>query len=834
MTDNSISIQGNSEHDVIIAGDNNVAGNGNIVININKSGDSVPKSDSEIEEYCKKAVSLHEKIHLAGFKTRLRVPILIEDIYVPLRAMVDLRPIGNACFADSEDAEKHLERCGDEISIPDAFLKAEKMGRHGIVILGDPGSGKTTHLKRVLLWIFQKNYIGLPENMIPVFLPLRELRDLNRSLDVFIQQQLDLPHLGTPLGFGKRLLQRGNLLFLLDGLDEVADSQQRVRVSRWIEDAMRIYHNCRFVVTSRFAGYTDEARLNEEFIEMHIRPLSPEQAEAFIRNWYRIVETGTSKDSEQAEIVADQKAKDLTERLRQPEFRARRVFEMTRNPLLLTNLCLVHLDRGNLPHSRASLYEECTDVLLERWRSAVGIKTRITAKMGRRVLQPAALWLHQKHNRIRAKAAELAPIIEPALKAVGWSHGAADEFLKAVRDESGILTGWDEKNYGFMHLGFQEYLAAKEILRLAFNDAAVLRELAQKFGDPWWQEVGLLLVALEEPAFEPYMTEVVQQPAFAQHPSLVEMCLDDAAEKTAQPFLRLLKQDPGNDTELWERQLLALRIAERLAPEEVEKISEHLQKHPFDRIRQRFGKAVQDVIFAERGGYELVRIPGGVFMMGSPESEEGHYDDESPLHQVRVPEFYIGRYPVTNEEYGRFLSENHGVSEPRFWGDRSFNQPRQPVVGVSWDEAKRYAEWAGLRLPSEAEREYACRAGSQTRYYTGDKEEGLDRAGWYDKNSGSKLHPVGEKEPNAFGLYDMHGNVWEWVEDDWHDSYKEAPTDGSAWINTPRDSDRVLRGGSWFNGAWNCRVASRDYSPGNRNSNIGFRLCSSPKVSSPA
>ncbi len=521
-----ISIGKDANSNVMISGDQNRI----TVIQREKDQNKIQDvSTTEISDYCTKAVALHEKIHLAGFKTRLRVPILIEDIYVPLRAMVDLRPIGNACFADSEDAEKQIERCsgGDEISIPDAFLKAEKMGRHGIVILGDPGSGKTTHLKRVLLWIIQKNYKGLPENMIPVFLPLRELRDLNRSLDVFIQQQLDLPHLGTPPGFGKRLLQRGNLLFLLDGLDEVADSEQRVRVSRWIEDAMRIYHNCRFVVTSRFAGYTDEARLNEEFIEMHIRPLSPEQAEAFIRNWYRIVMSDRYGDSEQAKIFSSEKSEDIIDLLRQPEFRARNVFAMTRNPLLLTNLCLVHLDRGNLPNSRASLYEECTDVLLERWRSSVGIKTRIgSAKIGRRVLQPAALWLHQKEKRTRAKASELAPVIEPALKAVGWSHGAAEEFLKAVRDESGILTGWDEKHYGFMHLGFQEYLAAKEILRLAFNEPSVLRELAQKFGDPWWQEVGLLMLAIREAAFEPYMTEVVQQPAFAQHQDLVEMCLD--------------------------------------------------------------------------------------------------------------------------------------------------------------------------------------------------------------------------------------------------------------------------------------------------------------------
>jgi formylglycine-generating enzyme required for sulfatase activity len=212
-------------------------------------------------------------------------------------------------------------------------------------------------------------------------------------------------------------------------------------------------------------------------------------------------------------------------------------------------------------------------------------------------------------------------------------------------------------------------------------------------------------------------------------------------------------------------------------------------------------------------------------MMGSPPSEEGRWGFEGPLHQVRVPEFYMGRYPVTNEEYGRFLKESPQTSEPKYWADRRFNQPRQPVVGVSWEDVQRYASWAGLRLASEAEWEYACRAGTSSRFYTGDTEKDLDQAGWYEKNSGGQTHPVGEKAPNAWGLYDMHGNVWEWVEDDWHDSYKKAPDDGSAWIDKPRGSGRVVRGGSWILGARDCRSATRlNIAPVNRINDVGFRL----------
>ena len=225
------------------------------------------------------------------------------------------------------------------------------------------------------------------------------------------------------------------------------------------------------------------------------------------------------------------------ERLREPDFRARRVFELTRNPLLLTNICLVHRHRGSLPRKRARLYEECIDVLLGHWRGAKGLSVGVSAQAGRRALQPAALWLHGEEGRTRATASELAPHIEPILETVCWSGGSGKDFLRTIRDESGLLTGWGIDNYGFMHLGFQEYLAAREIRTRAFNEPEVLQELASHFGESWWQEVGLLLLALEDPSlFVPYMREVIKLPAFANHPNLVEMCLDDAAETSPLPF----------------------------------------------------------------------------------------------------------------------------------------------------------------------------------------------------------------------------------------------------------------------------------------------------------
>ena len=230
------------------------------------------------------------------------------------------------------------------------------------------------------------------------------------------------------------------------------------------------------------------------------------------------------------------------------------------------------------------------------------------------------------------------------------------------------------------------------------------------------------------------------------------------------------------------------------------------------------------------GDIELVLIPQGTFTMGSADDEESRENSEGPPHEVTVAEFYLGRYPVTNEQYGRFLEANPDVTAPQFWNDSRYNQLRQPVVGVSWDDTKRFSEWAGLRLPSEAEWEWACRGRRQTRFCNGNNIEDLERVGWYSGNSLKQLHPVGEKACNAFQLYDMHGNIWEWVEDDWHYFYNGAPRDGGAWVDSPRVDLKINRGGAWDSAAGFCRSACRRaWLPGYRDGFIGFRLAKSIK-----
>ena len=239
-------------------------------------------------------------------------------------------------------------------------------------------------------------------------------------------------------------------------------------------------------------------------------------------------------------------------------------------------------------------------------------------------------------------------------------------------------------------------------------------------------------------------------------------------------------------------------------------------------------------------GVKLVmkRLPGGEFMMGSPDNEEGLYDNERPQHRVTVPSFYIGKTEVTQAQW-RKVAELPKVFMDLRHDPSYFKGDDLPVETVSYWEARefctRLSRLTGktYRLPSEAEWEYACRAGT-TGAYAGD----LDAMAWYSGNAGSKTHPVGRKQPNRFDLYDMHGNVWEWCEDVWHNRYGgqhgAPPSDGSAWLSGGDSSYRVLRGGSLINDGDYCRSAYRNYNqPGDRSVVIGFRVVVSARTRNP-
>jgi formylglycine-generating enzyme required for sulfatase activity len=275
-------------------------------------------------------------------------------------------------------------------------------------------------------------------------------------------------------------------------------------------------------------------------------------------------------------------------------------------------------------------------------------------------------------------------------------------------------------------------------------------------------------------------------------------------------------------------------------------------------IRKRPGSAWQ-VIEPLGEGLDLamVVIPAGKFMMGSPQDELDNYGDEQPQHEVTVPEFWLGKYPVTQAQW-RFVAGLPQVNCAMEPDPANFKGDQRPIERVSWWEAVEFCDRLSVftgrtyRLPSEAEWEYACRAGTTDPFHFGetidaavanysaqDREIGGTKySGKYGRGRLGEYREettiVGSFEvANPFGLFDMHGNVWEWCADHWHDNYKGAPIDGSIWLTDDKDASRVQRGGSWINFPRYCRSACRSRSsPDSRYSNFGFRVVSFPQDSS--
>jgi formylglycine-generating enzyme required for sulfatase activity len=242
----------------------------------------------------------------------------------------------------------------------------------------------------------------------------------------------------------------------------------------------------------------------------------------------------------------------------------------------------------------------------------------------------------------------------------------------------------------------------------------------------------------------------------------------------------------------------------------------------------------------------MVLIPGGSFLMGSPDDEPENNNTEGPQHEVTVSPFFMGRYPITQAQWQAVaaLPQVKRELDPE---PSHFKGPNRPVEQVSWYDAVEFCDRIAqhtqrpYRLPTEAEWEYACRAGTTTPFYFGKTltTELANYDGNYTYNDGSKGEYRKETTPvdhfgiaNAFGLSDMHGNVWEWCQDPWHKNYEGAPADGSAWLTNDDEADRILCGGSWDCIPGYCRSAYRGRSdPDSQDDGVGFRVvCSVPRT----
>ncbi len=620
----------------------------------------------------------------------------------------------------------------------------------------------------------------------------------------------------------------------------MADLGLRRKVSQWIREALEDRPQDRFLVTSRFAGYQQDVHLGGAFLEVSVQPLSDLQIADFVGRWFTQVERAVlPSDSARAAEKAGQLREGLLKRLARDDYRIQvRLIEMVANPLLLSVLCVVYRRNVTLPKRRDELYDECVKVLLhwrDDWRRNQN-RPPIDEAVSRAVLKPLASWMHQEKDRAEALTTELAHQADQALRTLAKGSTTQDgaTFLQEIVEETGLMVRPSPGCYSFLHLSFQEYLTACHSL-----DDPQAAVLADHFGDSWWQEVLLLTLGRAPLSYaREFFREGVASGKWVEHPALAELCLGETLHRPDEVFAEAIAEVDLSDEKL----LALLRPFRTRAPRMVEGVWEKTRNHASKELRELAlemamgagiveASTVSDLLegvvgmeptpgtLREHHGIPLVYIPGGSFLMGS---KEGPYDDERPVHRVTLSPFWMGKYPVTNADYLRYLEESPGLPPPETWKQRERGGPEMPVTGVSWEDAQGYCQWAGVRLPTEAEWEYSCRGGTVTEYWSGDTEADLARVGWYNKNSGGQLQPVGKKPANRWGLHDMHGNVWEWCQDGYGPYSAEEQSDPSG---PPPGSNRVRRGGSFWNGARVARSACRYGSePRRRGDGIGFRV----------
>ena len=311
--------------------------------------------------------------------------------------------------------------------------------------------------------------------------------------------------------------------------------------------------------------------------------------------------------------------------------------------------------------------------------------------------------------------------------------------------------------------------------------------------------------------------EIEPPPTFAYFYGklLVEHGANVETLRKGQSLLKQFVISAGRESEHYTPTLKLLSTVEAKLEEAVAAAEREAQREA--QFKERLPEILQQV------DVQMVRVEGGAFTMGCTREQTDCGDDEKPAHQVRVSSFELSKYEVTQELWEAVMGEN----------PRSFkNCPQCPVERVSWDDVQEFlrklnAGGGRYRLPSEAEWEYAARGGSQSRGYEYAGSDTLDAVGWYRGNSGSTTHPVGQKQANELGVYDLSGNVWEWVQDCWNESYQGAPSDGQVWERGDC-SRRVLRGGSCFTLPGFLRSANRiGIAADHWDSSLGFRIARS-------
>jgi len=779
-------------------------------------------------------------------------------------ARVAGRPLDEVALAEMEGLER---RMGTAEPVPVERLLGEYPG---LVVLGDPGAGKSTLLKVLALACAEgraQEQLGLEGEWLPILLPLAAYAAALRkseecSLLAFLPDYFCMRGLDCDLGpLLTDTLKQGRAIILLDGLDEVLEG--RPFVAARVEDFFRQYAPAgnRLVVTSRIVGYRDAPLRAEGLTTITLVDFQREQIEQFAHNWCHAFEVATHGDTPEAHRAAEAEKGELLQAI----FSNPGVERLASNPLLLTILALIKRQGVTLPHRRVELYELYLRTLISAWSQARALDQRpvgpeLDYLETAQVLAPLALWLREAYPGAGlATRAELenwlARYYQDELElAPGEARQKARGFMAAVHRYSNLLVERGEGTYGFIHLTFEEYLAAQGIAqRGQLNVGNTVKVLSEHLTDSAWHETTLLTVG--------YLGIVQRNRRTAA--AVVEGLLEADVPLAERGWNAVVAGEalrdvgPAGVTEGCRRRVLDTLVGTMqdaaVAPvhrRQAGLLLGWLGWLPDDPSDRASGRSLDD----------WVAIPAGPFL----------YGDGREKRLIERP-YRIGKYPVTNAQFARFveaggyedetwwseegLAWRSGESDdqiqdsfwrdwvkkrtpeqrnrPMWWADPERANPLAPVVGVSWYEAEAYCRWlteelrrAGIlggdevaRLPTEQEWERAARGTDGREYPWG---EGFDMARANLEIGDRPAHGTTAvmTYPNGVspdGVWDCSGNVWEWTHSWWSEEKMY----------------RVLRGGSWANSyEWVARCSYRGLDhPAFFGGRRGFRVVVSAALS---
>ena len=815
---------------------------------------------------------------------------LNDDTFVPLR--LSDRP--ESGFHPGKQETRQVRDRVEEMLNPDEVMQRAFNKRRMLLVIGDPGSGKTTLIKYYALCALEADHfkrLGFAASVNVFYLPLRDLVRHEKghydTLPANFARWSEKHHQPIDATFFDEWLRHGTPLILLDGLDEISNTQDRIEVCQWIDAALHTFTTARFVVTSRATGYRkDEGiELAADYERADVQDFTVEQQERFLKNWFTEVflKEPCPKDGDETEwprlqrAEAEERTQKMVAHLKEEKNKGLR--QLAAIPMILQIMAILWKDSDYIPENRLKVYEVSLNYLLEFRDKRRGVAPLLSADHARLVLGPVSLWMQETLKKDEVVKTEMNRRMREGLETLD-DPPTAEVFCDYLVKRSGLLVENGGKEYLFRHKSFREYLTGVQLKEGDLDKH--LNNLVSYFGEDWWEEpLRFFIASVDANVFDAFMQKLFDSPVSEALKSkqksllLLHTIIAEAKGKKVDALCKKLLE-PATTTE---RQWVIIGCLKAIGKPSALDALKEFRVNKLAKNKNVADRA-EEVILALGGQLSHVQLEksgsGTIISIRNPHEDNaeyilipgGNYQYSVTEKIVNVPDVYFAKYPVTNKQYCLFIDwlggngldnsnslrmkfddelqrnarRNAGflsylssgkddrvaLFRSSYAEDRKFSGNDQPVVGITWYAAWAYCLWLSLLYGN---------GGKTDVYHLPNEQEWEWAAGGQRGTTGQKVrkYPWSNEypKPNPKLLnYSYNEGVTTPV-----GSYSEGATPEGLydmagniyeWTNSwwnDTQSHRVLRGGNWESDAALCTSSFRfGLPPGDFRGGVGFRL----------